>query len=62
MARVELHQMVKITRRGLGFGEKAQIVSLPKAEDGSYGAKVYWSFWTFKLKRKDFVVINKKRR
>ena len=52
-------QMV-VVKRGLCFGQKAQIIALPQGRDKDYEVQTYWSFWTFKLKRKDFVVLSGK--
>ena len=59
--KIVIHQMVKITRRGVGFGEKARIVSLPDAK-GSYEVQTYWSLQTFRLRRRDFVVLSRRKK
>jgi len=57
---VLLFGMVMITKRCPYFGEKAQIVSSPDRR-GNYKVQVSNSLETFKLERKDFVVLSAKR-
>ena len=61
MAKVRLYQRVMVVKRGPCFGQKAQIVALPQGRDREYEVQAYWSFWTFKLKRKDFVVLSRRK-